>query len=58
MVFSPAELIAYTSRIMTLEPGDVIMTGTPAGVSPIVQGDRVEVEIETIGTLHNPVESP
>jgi len=58
MVFSPAQLIAYTSRIMTLQPGDVIMTGTPAGVSPIVDGDLVEVEIETIGTLGNPVESP
>ena len=55
MVFSPTELIAYTSRIMTLEPGDVIMTGTPAGVSPIVEGDTVEVEVETIGVLQNPV---
>lgn len=55
MVFSPAQLIAYTSRIMTLEPGDVIMTGTPAGVSPIVEGDVVEVGVETIGVLRNPV---
>jgi 2-keto-4-pentenoate hydratase/2-oxohepta-3-ene-1,7-dioic acid hydratase in catechol pathway len=55
MVFAPAELIAYTSRIMTLEPGDVIMTGTPAGVSPIIEGDVVEVEVETIGILRNPV---
>jgi 2-keto-4-pentenoate hydratase/2-oxohepta-3-ene-1,7-dioic acid hydratase in catechol pathway len=55
MVFSPAELIAYTAGIMTLEPGDVIMTGTPAGVSPIVAGDVVEVEVEGVGTLQNPV---
>jgi 2-keto-4-pentenoate hydratase/2-oxohepta-3-ene-1,7-dioic acid hydratase in catechol pathway len=55
MVFSPADLIAYTASIMTLEPGDVIMTGTPAGVSPIVAGDVVEVEVETIGVLSNPV---
>jgi 2-keto-4-pentenoate hydratase/2-oxohepta-3-ene-1,7-dioic acid hydratase in catechol pathway len=55
MVFSPAELIAYISRIMTLEPGDVIMSGTPAGVSPILAGDVVEVEVEAIGVLRNPV---
>jgi 2-keto-4-pentenoate hydratase/2-oxohepta-3-ene-1,7-dioic acid hydratase in catechol pathway len=55
MVFSPAHLIAYTSAIMTLEPGDVIMTGTPAGVGPIVVGDVVEVEVEGVGTLRNPV---
>lgn len=55
MVFSPAQLIAYISAIMTLEPGDVIMTGTPAGVSPIVAGDVVEVEVEGIGILRNPV---
>lgn len=55
MVFSPAQLITYTSAIMTLEPGDVIMTGTPAGVSPIVEGDEVEVEVEGIGVLKNPV---
>jgi 2-keto-4-pentenoate hydratase/2-oxohepta-3-ene-1,7-dioic acid hydratase in catechol pathway len=56
MVFSPAQLIAYISSIMTLEPGDVIMTGTPAGVSPIVPGDVVEVEVEGVGVLCNPVE--
>jgi 2-keto-4-pentenoate hydratase/2-oxohepta-3-ene-1,7-dioic acid hydratase in catechol pathway len=55
MVFSPAQLIAYISAIMTLEPGDAIMTGTPAGVSPIVEGDKVEVEVESIGILRNPV---
>ncbi|MBN1812540.1 MAG: fumarylacetoacetate hydrolase family protein [Anaerolineae bacterium] len=55
MVFSPAQLIAYISAIMTLEPGDAIMTGTPAGVSSIVAGDEVEVEVESIGVLRNPV---
>jgi 2-keto-4-pentenoate hydratase/2-oxohepta-3-ene-1,7-dioic acid hydratase in catechol pathway len=55
MVFSPAQLITYVSAIMTLELGDVIMTGTPAGVSPIVEGDEVEVEVEGVGVLKNPV---
>lgn len=57
MVFSVAELIAYISQVMTLEPGDVILTGTPAGVGPLQPGDVVEVEIEGIGTLRNPVVS-
>jgi 2-keto-4-pentenoate hydratase/2-oxohepta-3-ene-1,7-dioic acid hydratase in catechol pathway len=47
--------IAFVSAIMTLLPGDVILTGTPAGVGPIVAGDTVSVEIEGIGTLTNPV---
>jgi 2-keto-4-pentenoate hydratase/2-oxohepta-3-ene-1,7-dioic acid hydratase in catechol pathway len=55
MVFSPAALIAYASSVMTLEPGDVIMTGTPAGVGPLLAGDVVEVAVEGIGVLHNPV---
>jgi 2-keto-4-pentenoate hydratase/2-oxohepta-3-ene-1,7-dioic acid hydratase in catechol pathway len=55
MVFSPVFLIAYISRVMTLEPGDVILTGTPAGVSPLRPGDEVTVEIEKVGTLTNPV---
>ncbi|MCX7681627.1 MAG: fumarylacetoacetate hydrolase family protein [Anaerolineae bacterium] len=55
MVFSPAQLIAYVASIMTLEPGDVIMTGTPAGVGPLAPGDLVEVGVETIGVLRNPV---
>ena len=50
----PAQ-IAFVSAIMTLLPGDVILTGTPAGVGPIVAGDTVSVEIEGIGTLTNPV---
>jgi 2-keto-4-pentenoate hydratase/2-oxohepta-3-ene-1,7-dioic acid hydratase in catechol pathway len=48
-------LIAYASRIMTLLPGDVIITGTPAGVGPIVDGDTVTIDIEGIGALTNPV---
>ncbi|MEA3340744.1 MAG: fumarylacetoacetate hydrolase family protein [Chloroflexota bacterium] len=55
MAFSPAEIIAYASSIMTLEPGDLFMTGTPAGVGPLVAGDVVEVEVESIGMLRNPV---
>ena len=55
MIFGVAELIEYVSRIMTLLPGDVILTGTPSGVGPIEVGDRVEVEIEGIGVLMNPV---
>ncbi len=48
-------LIAYASSVMTLLPGDVILTGTPAGVGPIVAGDRVSVIVQGIGTLSNPV---
>ncbi|MEN8114569.1 MAG: fumarylacetoacetate hydrolase family protein, partial [Actinomycetota bacterium] len=49
--------ISFISSIMTLLPGDVILTGTPSGVGPIVPGDRVEVEIEGVGVLVNPVVS-
>jgi len=55
MVFSPTFIIAYAAAVMTLLPGDVIMTGTPAGVGPLAAGDIVEVEIEEIGMLQNPV---
>lgn len=55
MVHSVADLVSYISRIFTLLPGDVILTGTPAGVGPIDHGQRVEVEIQGIGTLSNPV---
>lgn len=55
MAFSPGELIAYASSIMTLEPGDLFMTGTPAGIGPLAAGDVVEVEVESIGVLRNPV---
>ena len=53
MIFSPFELVSFISRIMTLLPGDVIVTGTPPGVGPLNDGDRVEVEIEGIGILIN-----
>ncbi|MCL2831765.1 MAG: fumarylacetoacetate hydrolase family protein [Treponema sp.] len=55
MIFSIPVLIAFISKQFTLEEGDIIATGTPAGVSPIVPGDTVEVEIEKIGILSNPV---
>ncbi|WP_077487644.1 fumarylacetoacetate hydrolase family protein [Sinomonas mesophila] len=55
MVFGVRELVAAVSSAFTLLPGDVIMTGTPAGVGLVSEGDRVEVEIEGIGTLSNPV---
>jgi 2-keto-4-pentenoate hydratase/2-oxohepta-3-ene-1,7-dioic acid hydratase in catechol pathway len=55
MIHDVAAQIAFVSAIMTLLPGDVILTGTPAGVGPIVAGDRVSVEIEGIGQLTNPV---
>jgi 2-keto-4-pentenoate hydratase/2-oxohepta-3-ene-1,7-dioic acid hydratase in catechol pathway len=53
MIFSPFELVSFVSKIMTLLPGDVIATGTPAGVGKLNPGDRVEVEIENVGTLIN-----
>ena len=55
LVYSVAEIISYLSRFMTLLPGDVIMTGTPAGIGPIAVGDQLEVEIPGIGILRNPV---
>jgi 2-keto-4-pentenoate hydratase/2-oxohepta-3-ene-1,7-dioic acid hydratase in catechol pathway len=55
MVFNVPFLIEYISRVMTLLPGDIILTGTPAGVSPIHPGDVVEVEVEGIGVLRNPI---
>jgi 2-keto-4-pentenoate hydratase/2-oxohepta-3-ene-1,7-dioic acid hydratase in catechol pathway len=62
MIFSVAEIIAYASQVITLEPGDLIATGTPAGVGVfrdpkvmLSDGDEVSVEIEGVGTLTNPV---
>ncbi len=55
MVFTPAEIISFISKVMTLYPGDVIATGTPAGVGPLSDGDKVEVEITGIGVLTNRV---
>jgi 2-keto-4-pentenoate hydratase/2-oxohepta-3-ene-1,7-dioic acid hydratase in catechol pathway len=51
MVFAVPQLVAYVSAVMTLEPGDVIATGTPEGVGPLVAGNALEVEIEGIGVL-------
>jgi 2-keto-4-pentenoate hydratase/2-oxohepta-3-ene-1,7-dioic acid hydratase in catechol pathway len=53
MVFSPDAIVAYVSQIMTLLPGDVILTGTPAGIGPMQVGDRVQIEIEGLGILEN-----
>jgi len=56
MVFSIPSLLAYISHIMTLEPGDVVATGTPSGVGPLVPGDVVEIEIAGISRVTNPVQ--
>jgi 2-keto-4-pentenoate hydratase/2-oxohepta-3-ene-1,7-dioic acid hydratase in catechol pathway len=55
MIFNVNMLIAFISSVMTLEPGDLIFTGTPAGVGPLQDGDEVVVEIEGLGKLSNPV---
>ncbi|WGV25346.1 fumarylacetoacetate hydrolase family protein [Halotia branconii] len=55
MVFSPDVLVSYISQVMTLLPGDVVLTGTPLGVGPLHRGDRIRVEIEGIGRLENTV---
>jgi len=55
MTFGIAELISYASRVMTLMPGDVIATGTPEGVAPIVAGDTITIEIEQVGRMDIPV---
>jgi 2-keto-4-pentenoate hydratase/2-oxohepta-3-ene-1,7-dioic acid hydratase in catechol pathway len=54
MIFSVARIISHISRFATMEPGDVIATGTPEGIGRVKAGDRVEIEIEGIGTLMNP----
>lgn len=54
-IFPIPEIIAFVSRNFTLEPGDIIITGTPSGVGPLSDGDLVEVEIENIGVLRNSV---
>src|SRR4029078_11000096 len=55
MIFPPARLVSFISKVMTLYPGDVISTGTPSGVGPLRDGDLVEVEIDGIGALTNTV---
>jgi 2-keto-4-pentenoate hydratase/2-oxohepta-3-ene-1,7-dioic acid hydratase in catechol pathway len=57
MVFTVPHIVAFISSVMTLEPGDVVLTGTPAGVGPLVDGDEVTVEIEGLGALTNPVKT-
>ena len=55
MMFPVEQLIAFISSVMTLDPGDLILTGTPAGIGPLLPGDTVEVSVEGIGALSNPV---
>ncbi len=55
MIFPVTQLVAYLSSIMTLLPGDVILTGTPAGIGPLIAGDVLETSIDGLGTLRNPV---
>jgi 2-keto-4-pentenoate hydratase/2-oxohepta-3-ene-1,7-dioic acid hydratase in catechol pathway len=55
MIFGVPQLIAWITRIMTLEPGDIIATGTPEGVGPLVAGDEVEIEVPGAGSVRNPV---
>lgn len=55
LLFDPCALVSYISHIMTLRPGDVIASGTPAGVGPMKPGDRIEIRIEHIGSLVNEV---
>ena len=55
MVYSIARIIAHVSRFATLEPGDLILTGTPSGIGPVQPGDIMTVEIEGLGTISNPV---
>lgn len=57
MHFGIPALLSFISGVMTLEPGDLILTGTPAGVGPLVPGDTVEVEIPGVGILRNPVQA-
>lgn len=57
MAWGILELVVYVARHMTLEPGDVILTGTPAGVGPLADGDLLEVEVSGVGVLRNPVEA-
>jgi 2-keto-4-pentenoate hydratase/2-oxohepta-3-ene-1,7-dioic acid hydratase in catechol pathway len=57
MAWGIVALLAFVSRMMTLEPGDVVLTGTPAGVGALADGDYVEVEVEGVGVLANPVEA-
>jgi fumarylpyruvate hydrolase len=52
MIWATAEIISEASKLWTLAPGDLIYTGTPEGVGPLVRGDRVEGQVEGVGSLH------
>jgi 2-keto-4-pentenoate hydratase/2-oxohepta-3-ene-1,7-dioic acid hydratase in catechol pathway len=54
-VFDIPALVAFISRVMTLLPGDIISTGTPSGIGPLMAGDRVKIKVEGVGELDNPV---
>lgn len=58
MLFDPYQLVSFASQVMTLVPGDVVLTGTPGGIGPLHHGDTVEVRIEGVGALVNPVGAP
>jgi 2-keto-4-pentenoate hydratase/2-oxohepta-3-ene-1,7-dioic acid hydratase in catechol pathway len=55
MIYTVSDLVAFISSVMTLMPGDLILTGTPAGIGPLLPGNTIEVSIEGIGSLRNPV---
>lgn len=55
LAFPIPMILSYASQIMTLEPGDLVLTGTPAGIGPLERGDVVEVEVSNVGVLRNPV---
>jgi 2-keto-4-pentenoate hydratase/2-oxohepta-3-ene-1,7-dioic acid hydratase in catechol pathway len=55
LVFDVPALVAFISRVMTLLPGDIISTGTPSGIGPLMPGDRVKIKVEGVGELDNPV---
>ncbi|MDI9542490.1 MAG: fumarylacetoacetate hydrolase family protein, partial [Pseudomonadota bacterium] len=55
LIFNSFDLVEFVSHVMTLNPGDVIATGTPAGIGPMNRGDEVEIGIQGIGVLRNPV---
>jgi len=57
MTFSPEDLVSYISQVMTLLPGDLVLTGTPQGIGSLQVGDRIRIEIEGIGALENGVET-
>ena len=56
LIFDPPRLVSWLSQAMTLEPGDIIFTGTPSGIGPVQPGDVMEMRIQGIGSLFNPVE--